>query len=264
MRKSVFFILIILSSCGKLEEYSLLSETESNSKFNLTKITKKFTDKDSLWHTKHLIRNYDSKDRMISSNNISFYFYNAENKITKIKNVYRRGRTTNIIEDKYVYNSRGNLIAIVRNDNSAGQDTLAFYKYDAKNNLIYEGNEYRQKKYKYSANLLIEKQEIEDGKIQKISNYVYNQNGKVKTEDWVFGDNNKMRTYFTYYPNGKLFSERDSSFKKTNIPNEFVEFKTEYYYLKNDSLSRKKHLGRVFSEKEFELRGYETYQYEKK
>ncbi|MEY2922156.1 MAG: hypothetical protein RL108_778, partial [Bacteroidota bacterium] len=67
----------------------------------------------------------------------------------------------------------------------------------------------------------------------------------------------------TYYPNGKLFSERDSSFKKTNVPNEFVEFKTEYYYLKNDSLSRKKELGRVFSEKEFKLRGYETYDYKK-
>lgn len=264
MRTSILILLIIFSSCGKIEENSLLSDAESNSKFTITKISKSYTDKDSLWRTEKLKRAYDSENRIISSNDISFYFYNSENKITQTKNIYRRGRTTTIIQDNYLYDYRGNLIAIVRNGNSAGQDTLQHYKYDLKNNLILEGNDYKQKKYKYLANRLIEKQEIENGKVQKISNYEYYQNGKVKTEDWVFGDRNKMRTYFTYYPDGKLFSERDSSFIKTNVPNEFVEFKTEYYYLKNDSLRKKKHLGRVFSEKEFKVRSYETYEYVKK
>lgn len=263
MRNSILILLAIFSSCGKIEENSLLSDAESNSKFTLTKITKSYTEKDSLWHTEKLKRRYDSENRVISSNDISFYFYNSENKIIKTKNVYRRGRITNILQDNYLYDSKGNLIAIVRNGNSSGQDTLQYFKYDSKNNLIFEGNEYRQKKYGYSANHLIEKQEIENGKVEKISKYKYYQNGKVKMEDWVFGETNKMRTYFTYYSDGKLFSERDSSFKKTNVPNEFVEFKTEYYYLKNDSLCRKKHLGRVFSEKEFKLRGYETFKYEK-
>lgn len=264
MRTSILFILIIFTSCGKLEENSLLSDAESNSKFTLIKTSKSYTDKDSLWLTEKWKINYDSQNRIISSNDVSFYFYNSKNKIIKTKNIYRRGRVTNIIQEDYLYDSRGNLVAVVRNDNSAGQDTLKHCKYDLSNNLIFEGNEYWQRKYKYSANRLIEKQELENGKVQKISNYEYFQNGKVKTEDWVFGDRNKMRTYFTYYSNGKLFSERDSSFKKTNVPNECVEFKTEYYYLKNDSLSRKKHFDRVFSEKEFKLRGYETYEYKKR
>lgn len=264
MRTSILILLIIFSSCGKIDENSLLSEAESNSKFTLTKTSKNYTDKDSLWHTEKLERDYDSKNRVISANDISFYFYNPNNKIAKTKYINRRARATSIIQEDYIYDSRGNLVAVVRNDNSAGQDTLKHYKYDLSNNLIYEGNEYWQKKYKYSGNRLIEKLEIENGKVGKISKYEYYQDGKVKTEDWLFGDRNKMRTYFTYYSNGKLFSERDSSFKKTNIPNEFVEFKTEYYYLKNDSLCRKKHLGRVFSEKEFKLRGYETYQYKKR
>lgn len=263
MRNSILILLIIFSSCGKIEENSLLSDAESNSEFTLTKTSKSYTEKDSIWHIEKLKENYDSKKRLISSNDITFYFYNSKNKIAKTKYINRRGRVTTIIQENYIYNSKGNLVAVVRNGNSAGQDTLNHYKYDSNNNLTFEGNEYWQKKYKYSGKRLIEKQEIENGKVEKISNYEYYQNGKVKTEDWVFGDRNRMRTYFTYYPNGKLFSERDSSFKKTNVPNEFVEFKTEYYYLKNDSLSRKKELGRVFSEKEFKLRGYETYEYKK-
>ena len=127
MRTSILILLIIFSSCGKIEENSLLSDAESNSKFTITKISKSYTDKDSLWRTEKLKRAYDSENRIISSNDISFYFYNSENKITKTKNIYRRGRTTNIIQDNYLYDSRGNLIAIVRNGNSAGQDTLQRY-----------------------------------------------------------------------------------------------------------------------------------------
>ena len=73
-----------------------------------------------------------------------------------------------------------------------------------------------------------------------------------------------MRTYHKYNSNNKLFSERDSSYSKVTNPNQFIEFLTEYYYDKNDSIIEIRKLGRIYSEKNFKIRGKTKFRYLKK
>jgi hypothetical protein len=73
-----------------------------------------------------------------------------------------------------------------------------------------------------------------------------------------------MKTYYKYYSNNKLFSERDSSYSKVTNPNQFIEFLTEYYYDKNDSIIEIRDLGRVACEREFKIRGKRKFSYVKK
>ena len=261
-----FLILSILfTSCDKYEEQKLLSATNENSKYVVVEIHKRYTDKDSIWQNTTTTRNYDSQNRLISINHNSFHFYNSKNQINKIKYLYNRGGEsfTRIINEDYIYDKKGNLVAVINYHNANG-DTIKRYSYDSQNNLVFEGNSTISSEFKYYNGKLIEKKEIENGEVWKISTYKYDSLGRKEIEDWIFSDERKMRTYFRYNSKGKLISERDSSFEKTSTPNEYVEFKTEYYYSENDSISQIKHLGRIFSEKEFKIRGRETFQYIKK
>ncbi len=70
-----------------------------------------------------------------------------------------------------------------------------------------------------------------------------------------------MKTYYKYNSNNKLFSKRDSSFSTVTNPNQYIEFLTEYYYDKNDSLIEIRKLGRIYTEKEFKIRGKTKFKY---
>ncbi len=78
-------------------------------------------------------------------------------------------------------------------------------------------------------------------------------------ENGVFSGDHQMKTRFEYYVDGKLYRETDSSYVPGKSPNSIVEFRDEYLYDKNDSISEIIQYGRVQSESDFYLRGRKTY-----
>jgi hypothetical protein len=260
----IFFILT-LSSCGKFEEYDLLNYSDENKSYQITKIVKNLTENDSLYYKEQSIHFYDKQNRLINSNNVTFYFYNSNGKISETKSIYKRkGRDLipKIFIEKYFYDKRNSLIKIA--DITKKEEPLKTLKYNKLGKLISEFSFLETIYYEYSNNNLSKKTIIEDGKVSKISEYKYNASNKVIIEDWVFNDTkNRMRTYYTYYPNKKIFSKRDSCYSKTTDPNEYIEFLTEYYYDKKDSIIEIRNLGRVLSETKFKLRGKTKFEYKK-
>ncbi len=115
--------------------------------------------------------------------------------------------------------------------------------------------------YEYLNGKISKKTIFEDNEISRISEYKYDKLNRIETEDWVFSGTNRMRTYYKYNSKNKLFSERDSSFSNVINPNEYVEFLTEYYYDKNDSIIEIRKSGRIHSENEFKIRGKTKFSY---
>ncbi len=264
--KRHFFLLILLcslTSCGNLEENSLLEYSEKNKSYQITKTENNLDEKDSIIRRETSETNvYDSKNNLINSNNITFYFYNSQNKLSETKSVYKRegkGLISKILKRKYLYDKNGNLIKII--DNTEDEEIIRELKYDKFGNLNSEIGLRETINYEYLNGKVSKKTVIEDNEISKISEYKYDKLNRIEIEDWVFSGTNRMKTYYKYNSNNKLFSKRDSSFSKVANPNEYIEFLTEYYYDKNDSLIEIRKLGRVSAEKEFKVRGKTKFRY---
>lgn len=268
MKRYLILIIVLcnLISCGNFEENNLLEYSEKNKSYQITKTEKHFNEKDSLiGKVNSSISVYNSKNRLININNNYFYFYDSIEKLTETKLVYRRegkGRITRIISHKYFYDQNKNLVNIT--DNTEKEETIKSLKYDKFGNLESEIGIREKIDYQYSNGTLSKKTIIENNEISKISKYKYDNFNRIETEDWIFSGTNRMKTYYKYYSNNKLFSERDSSYSKVMNPNQFVEFLKEYYYDKNDSIIEIRDLGRISCEREFKIRGKRKFSYVKK
>ncbi|MFC5684567.1 RHS repeat domain-containing protein [Flavobacterium sp. MAHUQ-51] len=264
--KRHFFLLILLCnliSCGNLEENSLLEYSEKNKSYQITITENNLNEKDSIIRRATSVTNiYDSKNNLINSNNLSFYFYNSQNKLSETKSVYKRegkGLISKILKHKYLYDKNGKLIKII--DNTKNDVIIWELKYDKFGNLKSEIGLRETINYEYLNGKVIKKTVIEDNEISKVSEYKYDKLNRIEIEDWVFSGTNRMKTYYKYNSNNKLFSKRDSSFSKITNPNQYIEFLTEYYYDKNDSLIEIRKLGRIYTEKEFKIRGKTKFKY---
>lgn len=265
MKRNIFLIILLcnLISCGNLEEHNLLESSEKNKSYQITKTENHFDEKDSLIGKKtYLVSIYDSKNNIINTNNNKFYFYDSSNKLTETKSVYKRegkGIISKIINHKYHYDKKGNLIKIT--DNSEKEEIIKRFKYDNYGNLESEIGMRETINYQYLNAKISKKTITEDNEISKISEYKYDKFNRIDSENWVFSGANRMKTYYKYYSNNKLFSKRDSSLSKVTNPNQYVEFLTEYYYDNNDSIVEIRKLGRVDRGKEFKIRGKTKFTY---
>ncbi|KQB44065.1 hypothetical protein RCH33_3235 [Flavobacterium daejeonense] len=261
----LIFISISLTFCGKVEENRLIAETEKAEKYRISITETKVTDKDSIWFEKKSFKVYDRLNRVINENDNSFLFYDSKNKLINTKLIYKReGKGfPRIINRKRIYNSKGKLIAIL-NDSNPETDTIVTFTYNSSNKVIKEENNTQKTLYEYKNNLISKKTIIESNDTIKTSNYFYDKSGKIISEVWIFSGKNKVKSFYKYYPNNKLLSKRDSSYSVKSNPNEYVEFLTEYYYDKNDSISEIRSLGRVLSETDFKLKGKTKFKYRKK
>jgi hypothetical protein len=265
MKRNIFLIILLynLISCGNLEENNLLEFSEKNKSYQITKTENHLDEKNSLIGKKsYLISVYDSKNNLINTNNNKFYFYDSSNKLTETKSIYKRegkGIISKIINHKYYYDKKGNLIKII--NNSEKEEIIKRFKYDKFGNLESVIGIRESINYQYLNAKVSKKTITENNEISKTSEYKYDKFNRIETEDWVFSGTNRMKTYYKYHSNNKLFSKRDSSFSKVTNPNQYVEFLTEYYYDKNDSIVEIRKLGRVANEKEFKIRGKRKFSY---
>lgn len=264
MSKQIFVGLssfLIISCVGDFEEKKLLDYSYKNSKLHFEITEKDYNEKDSLNFEEKRFIILDSQNRIINKNNLQFLFYNNQNKLKEIKSVYRRGGKTNILSYEYFYDKKQNLKFITYQYNET--DTIQIFKYNKLSQLIQKDYPFRKSsiKYKYDKDQISEIVEFENGKVSKYSKFIYDDKGNKSIQNWIFNENQKMRTYFKYNSKNKLISERDSSFTNSGNPNENVEFLDKYFYDKNDSLVEKKHYDRILSEKEFKYRGKTTYNY---
>ncbi len=252
---------LVISCSGDIEEQKLLRFSDENKKYEFEIIEKDFNEKDSLNFEKKNYKILDSQHRVINENNLRFSFYNTHNKLSEIKSVYRRGGKTNILIYKYLYDKKQNLKLVTYQFNEV--DTIQILKYNEMNQLIQKYYPFRQSliKFKYDKDKISEITEFENGEVSKYSTFIYDDKGNKLIEDWIFNENQRMRTYFKYNSKNKLISERDSSFTNSGHPNECVESLDKYYYDKNDSLIEKRQYDRILSEKEFKYRGKTTYSY---
>ncbi len=262
MKKLPIFIILFLGlkSCGRFEESNLISDSKNIEKYRILVTQKDLTETDSVLSELKSFKVFDKHNRLININDNSFMFYDSNNRLINTKYIYKReGKGfSKIIDQKQFYDSSGNLILILNNN-----DTIARFTYNSNHKLIKEVNSQRKTIYEYKDNLNSKKIIIEDNHISKVSNYFYDKTGKLVFENWTFDKNHKMKSFFKYYSNNKLFSKKDSCYLKTTNPNEYVEFLTEYYYDKNDSIIEIKNLGRILSENEFKLRGKTRFEYRK-
>lgn len=270
MRNHFLIIFILfLTSCVKQEENNLLDYSDQNKSYQIIKIEKVFNKNDSLIRQRSYFSLYDSTNRLINSDNTSFYFYNPNNNLSEVKTINKRngtGRIREIIKYKYVYNQNNNLIKIIEVINN--EKTIKTLEYDKSGNLKFETGDPESMvcetiNYEYLNGKISKKTILEQKEISKVSEYKYDKLNQVTIEDWVFSGTNRMRTYYKYYKNNKLCSERDSSYSKITNPDQYVEFLTEYYYDKNDSIIEIRKLGRIAREKEFKVREKTKFEYKK-
>lgn len=254
-------ILLLFSCCEEFEKSKLLKYSHENESYKIEVSKKYFNEKDSLLYEKKHTKVFDNRDRIINLNDNVFYFYNDSNKLTQTKSIYRRGRTTKILTNNYIYNQHHNLAYITYDFNKI--DTIRFYKYDKEFNLVESGNNRFKAQYKYLNNKIIQEKEFDNNELSKISNFIYDKKGNKIINNWIFNKNQKMITYYTYDLKNRLFTERDSSITTFGNPNEVVESLTKYIYDKKDSLIEKKMFSRILSEKVFKYEGKTTFEYKK-
>lgn len=263
MRKQIFNIisLFLLISCARIEETSLLRYSDKNKNHRIEIIEKEFNEKDSLLFEWKSFKIFDKRNRLINHNNLQFFFYNSYDKIDKIKSVYKRGRKTNILTEKYHYDNEKIIFVTFQFKNKV--DTIQSFSYNVKNQLTEKKDKRSTIEFKYQNNQINIETKFENGEIEKESKYVYDNKGRRIVNNWFFNGNQKMRTYYKYNIKNKIISERDSCITTFGKLNEFVEYLTEYYYDGNDSIIEKRDLGRVLSEKDFKLRRKTKYEYKK-
>lgn len=248
-------------SCVKSsEENQMIKYSNENSFLKLEIIKSELDNKDSLLNQVKKIRIFDKKNRLINQNNLIFYYYNADDKKTNVKFIYKRGGTTNILRQYYIYDVNGNL-QFVKFDN----DTIKYYLYNKQNQLIEVGNKSSNFKtiYKFLNNRIYNEIEVMNDTVISDFKFLYNQKGNIIIKEHVFNVNQKIKTYYNYNNRNKLISERDSCLTTFGNPNEYVEYLTEYFYDKNDSLIEKRNSGRILSENFFKIRNKTKYEYKK-
>ena len=265
MKKIKYILLILIIGCNSsqiIEEIQIINEFEQKEKFRIWKTEKSYNKIDSMYSNKESFTAFDSLNRVINKNNSIFYSYNSDNKITTEHSIYRRDRIVKVINKEYKYDNQGNLEMILKIGETV--DTIQRFKYNESNQILQSKTEFKEINYRYENGKLLEKISKEKKSNPRISNFVYDKNSNLITENWVFGDNHKMKTTFKYDERNRLISEIDSSYEKRTNPNTFIEFRTNYEYNSNDSIIKKISLGRILSETEFKNRGTITYEYEKK
>ncbi|SEO42858.1 hypothetical protein SAMN05444671_3418 [Flavobacterium sp. CF108] len=260
MNKNIVFVIfcILFISCGNIEENNLISESQKNENFRITTTEKDLDENNHLHLERKQFKVFDKYNRIINIDNNSFLFYDQNNKLINIKSVYKReGKgLAKVINEKRIYDLNGNLRFILDEN-----DTTSYFTYNRDKKLIKEIYPRQEIFYEYKNNLISKKTIIEDGDTLEVHNYAYDKSKKLNTDVYVFSKKNKMKVFYKYYSNNKLFSKRDSSYSKTNDPNEYIEFLTEYYYDKNDSVVEIRKSGRILSEKVFKLRGKTKFEY---
>ncbi len=256
MRKllTITFLTLFLTSCGNLEEDKLIAEFNAKESYRIWTTEKRINKYDSIYFNRKSFKAFDSKNRVINSNNWKFYYYN-ENGIEKTKSIYKReGKgTAKIDTQNYVYGKNGLLKYIIENRKKI--DTIKSFKYDSEKNLIETKTNFRTIKQEFKNGVVKKRIESERNAEPKISEFYYDSLNRPIIENWVFSGNHRMKTRFEYNEKGKLFREIDSSFTHKTNPNTFVEFMDEYKYDKNDSIIEIIILGRVLSESDFKIRG---------
>ncbi|MFK7770711.1 MAG: hypothetical protein AB8F94_01175 [Saprospiraceae bacterium] len=264
MKKIKYIMLIFIIGCISsqiVEEISIIKEFKQKEKFKIWTTEKSYTKIDSMYSIRKSFTAFDSLNRAINKNNSIFYRYNSDNKIATEHSIYRRDRTVKIIDKEYKYDSNGNLELILMIGETV--DTIQRFKYNENNQMLLSKTGFKEIDFKYENGNLSEKVSKEYNSNPRISNYIYDKEERLKIENWLFGDNHKMKTTFKYDEKNRLISEIDSSFVNRTNPNTFIEFRTDYKYNSNDSIIEKINLGRILSEIEFKNRGRITYEYEK-
>ncbi|WP_271766168.1 hypothetical protein [Aquimarina algiphila] len=251
----ITILILILNSCGNLEEDKLITEFKVKENYRIWTTKKSLNKKDSIYSEHKSFKSYDSKNRLINISNAVFYFYDDNNRIEKTKSIYKReGKgIAKINTQNYVYNENGLLKYITEKRKKI--DTIKSFKYDLEKNLIETKTNFRTMTQEFE-NGVMKKKIVKEGNTEpKISEFHYDSLNRPIIEKWVFSGNHRMKTKFEFNVKGKLKREIDSSFNQGTNPNEFVEFMTEYKYDKNDSIVEITKLGRVLSETDFKVRG---------
>ena len=260
-----FSILIILFcySCGKFDENNLINESKSQESYRIVKSEQHLTNADSTFLKRQRFSVYDSKNRLINKDDNAFFFYDENDRLIQVKQIYKReGKGIPKINiHNYLYNSKGKLANVIADFNGVN-DTIRSLKYNALNQLIEDGNGFKKTTYIYDNQLLLKKSIYEDNNVTDSVIYQYDQFRK-KISQLRYFSGQKLKTYFVYGKNGKIKSQRDSVINQGKEPCSYVEYLTEFAYDKNDSLTEIRHLGRVLSEKEFQHRGRDIYLYRK-
>jgi len=199
---------------------------------------------------------FDSLDRVINKDNSIFYSYDTKGNLIEEKSIYHRDRMTKVTTYQYQYNQDGKLDMVIRIADPI--DTIQTVFYSANNQIRESITPYgitsnRIVTYEYEDKAIFKKTIKEGDPYRRISNYVYDSLGKVIIENWVFSDSNRMKTTFHYDSQNRLITETDSSYKSSN-PMVYEEFKSEYKYNSNDSITEIIKYGRDMSEDTFRYR----------
>ncbi|WP_055437692.1 hypothetical protein [Lacinutrix algicola] len=259
---TITFLTLILTSCGNLEESKLIAEFSAKESYRIWTTEKRTNKSDSTYFNRKSFNAFDSKNRLINSNNWTFHYFN-ENRIEKTKSIYKRkGKGVSKIDTQnYVYNKDGLLEYIIEKREKV--DTIKSFKYDSEKNLIETKTNFRTITQEFENGIIKKRIVAERNAKPKTSEFKYDSTNQPIIENWVFSGNHRMKTKFEYNENGTLFREIDSSFNQGTNPNEFVEFMTEYKYDKNDSIIEIIKLGRVLSESDFKVRGKSLFERKK-
>ena len=248
----------LLISCENIERSNLISEFEDLEEYRIWVTEKSIDEKDSVYQERKTFKAFDSNDRLINQGNFKFYYYqNGTDRIEKTTNVFVRERNVKIYTEQYDYNENGLLKYILRVGENI--DTIQSFRYNEKGNLIESKSGYRTITQEFENGLLKKRIKTEDDGEPRISDFEYDSIKRPLVENWVFSGDHQMKTRFEYYVDGKLYRETDSSYVPGKSPNSIVEFRDEYLYDKNDSISEIIQYGRVQSESDFYLRGRKTY-----
>ena len=198
------FVIIGCNSSQISEEIQVLREFKEKEKFRIWKTEKNYNKADSMYSETKYFTSFDSLGRLINKNNSIFYTYNSSNRIVAEQSIYRRGRIIKVIEKEYKYDSQDNLEMILKIGETI--DTIQKFRYDEKNRIIESKSTSKEINYKYEEGQLVEKILLERNSNPRISDFIYDNEGKLIIENWVFGNNHRMKTTFKYDERDRLIS----------------------------------------------------------
>ena len=254
----LLIITILLTSCENIERSRLISEFEDLEEYRVWITERSIDEKDSVYHERKIFKAFDSKDRLINKGNLKFYYYqNGTDRIEKTMNVFVTDRNVKIYTEQYDYDGNGLLKYVLKVGDNI--DTIQSFRYDENANLIQSKTGYRTITQEFEDELLKKRVKTEPNGEPRISEFEYDSLKRPIVENWLLSRNHRMKTRFEYSDDGKLFRKTDSSFVQGKSPNSIVEFRDEYLYDKNDSISEIIQLGRIQSRTDFFLRGRKTY-----
>ena len=254
----ILTIAVLLMSCENIERSNLISEFEDLEEYRVWVTEKSIDENDSIYNKVRTFKAFDSKDRLINQGNFKFYYYqNGTDRIEKTTSVFVRNRNVKIYKEQYDYDENGHLQYIFR----VGEDidTIQSFRYDENGKLIESKTGNRTIKQEFEDGLLRKRIKTEGNAEPRISEFEYDSLQRPIVENWVFSGDHRMKTRYEYYEDGKLYRETDSSYAPGKSPNSIVEFRDEYLYDKNDSISEIIQLGRIQRGTDFYVRGRKTY-----